>query len=184
MHTTSIITKTKWKIDPIHSEIGFKAKYMMFTYVRGHFKEFDASIHTCGDDFLSATIDCWLNPASIDTGNEERDNHLRSADFFDSMNFKVITFAADHYVGDGRTGNYEMYGDLMMKGIKKAIKLDVEFGGIITDPWFNKKALFRVKGKINRKNWGLNWNKTVETGGVLVSEDVWVNCQIQLISEL
>ena len=182
MQTIEVNTKTKWVIDPAHSEIGFKAKYLMFTNVRGSFKEFEASIYTTGEDFLSAEVDFWINPASIDTGNEKRDAHLKSADFFDVEKFKEINFTGNTFEKTG-DDNYKLYGDLTMKGIKKQIKLDVEFGGVVKDPWGNPKAVFNIKGKINRKDWGLNWNAALETGGVLVSEDVWIDCEVQLVKQ-
>src|SRR5882724_2651005 len=112
METTDVITKTKWGIDPVHSEIGFKVKYLVFTNIRGTFKEFDASIYTTGEDFMSAEIDFWINPASINTGDEKRDAHLKSADFFDVEKFKEINFTANTYENVDGDGSYELYGDL------------------------------------------------------------------------
>jgi polyisoprenoid-binding protein YceI len=175
------LEKTKWNIDPAHSEIGFSVKYLMVAKVRGHFTEFDASIYTTGDDFMSAEIDFWLNPASVNTGDAARETHLKSPDFFDVEKYKEIHFTANTYENVDKDGSYELYGDLTIKGIKKQIKLDVEFGGIIKDPWGNEKAIFSINGKINRKDWGLNWNSALEAGGVLVSEDVTINCEIQLV---
>ena len=183
METTEVITKTKWGIDSAHSEIGFKVKHLMFTNVRGSFKEFDASIYTTGEDFMSAEVDFWVNPASINTGDEKRDGHLRSADFFDVENFKEINFTGNTYEKDDKEGHYKLYGDLSIKGIKKQVKLDVEFGGVVKDPWGNHKAVFNVNGKINRKDWGLTWNAALETGGVLVSDDVWISCEVQLTKQ-
>ena len=183
METTEVTTKTKWTIDPVHSEIGFKVKYLVFTNVRGSFKEFDASIYTTGEDFMTAEIDFWINPASVDTGDEKRDAHLKSADFFDVENFKEINFTANTYENVDNDGSYELYGELTIKGIKKQIRLDVEFGGVVKDPWGNHKAVFNINGKINRKDWGLNWNAALETGAVLVSEDVWISCEVQLTKQ-
>lgn len=182
MQTKDAITKTKWNVDVAHSQIGFKVKHLMFSNVRGSFKEFDASIYTTGEDFMSAEIDFWLNPASINTGDEKRDTHLKAADFFDVENFKEIHFTGNTYEDVDKDGSYELYGDLTIKGIKKQIKLDVEFGGIVKDPWGNEKALFKINGKINRKDWGLNWNAALETGGILVSEEVWINCEVELFA--
>jgi polyisoprenoid-binding protein YceI len=182
METTVINTKTKWNIDTDHSEIGFKVKHLMVANVRGSFKEFDGSIYTTDEDFLSAEIDFWINPASITTRNDNRDTHLRSADFFDVENFKEINFTGNTFEKLDED-NYALYGDLSMKGIKKQIKLNVEFGGVIKDPWGNHKAIFTINGKINRKEWGLNWNAALETGGVLVSDDVWINCELQLAKQ-
>ncbi len=175
--------KTKWGIDPMHSEIGFKVKHLMFTNVRGTFKEYEASIYTSGEDFTSAEIDLWINPASINTGDEKRDAHLKSEDFFDADNFKEINFTGNTFEKMDGDGNYTLHGDLTIKGIKNRVKLQVEFGGVIKDPWGNPKAVFNVNGKINRKDWGLNWNAALEAGGVLVSEDVWINCEIQLAKQ-
>ena len=180
METTET-TKTKWIIDPTHSEIGFKVKHLVIANVRGTFKEYEASIYTTGDDFMSAEIDFWLNPASIDTGDANRDGHLQGSDFFDVENFKEISFVANTYEKVDNDGSYELYGDLTMKGITKRIKLDVEFGGIVKDPWGNQKAVFTINGKVNRKDFGLTWNAVLETGGIAVSEDVWINCEIQLV---
>ena len=178
----NVLTKTKWVIDPMHSQVGFKVKHLMISTVRGAFKEYDLSIYTTEEDFLSAEIDFWINPASIDTGQEKRDDHLRSADFFDVEKFKEINFTGNTFEKVGED-SYALYGDLTMKGIRKQIKLNVEFGGVIKDPWGNHKAVFSINGKINRKDWGLNWNAALETGGVLVSEDVWISCEIQLAKQ-
>jgi polyisoprenoid-binding protein YceI len=183
METTAANTKTKWTIDPAHSEIGFKVKHLMITNVRGTFSDFDASIYTTGEDFMSAEIDFWLNPASITTRDEKRDAHVRSVDFFDVENFKEINFVANTYEEVDKDGSYELYGDLTIKGIKKQIKLDVEFGGVMKDPWGNHKAAFTINGKINRKDWGLNWNAALEAGGFLVSDDVYISCEVQLTKQ-
>lgn len=173
--------KTKWNIDPIHSEIGFKVKHLMITNVKGSFKEFDGNIYTTDENFMTSEIDFWINPASIDTGDAKRDEHLRSPDFFDVENHKQITFAGNTYEKVDNDGSYELYGDLNIKGITKQVKLDVEFGGIMKDPWGNEKAGFSINGKINRKDWGLVWNATLETGGVLVSDEIRISCEVQLL---
>ena len=175
------ITKVKWGIDPVHSEIGFKVKHLMITNVKGTFKEFDAVIYTTGEDFLSAEIDFWANVASIDTGDTKRDEHMKSADFFDAENHKQIAFNGNTIEKVDNDGSYELYGDLTIRGIKRQIKLDVEFGGVMKDPWGNEKAGITLNGKINRKNWDLNWNAALEAGGVLVSETVYISCEVQLV---
>ena len=173
--------KTKWVLDAAHSEIGFKVKHLMLTNVKGEFKTFEASIYTTGDDFMTAEIDFWLDPASVDTRNADRDGHLRSGDFFDVENHKQINFVANTYEAVDNDGSYELYGDLTIKGITHRVKLDVEFGGVMTDPWGNKKAGFTINGKINRKDWGLNWNAALEAGGFLLSDDVHISCEVQLM---
>ncbi len=183
METENVVTQVKWGLDPVHSEIGFKVKHLMFANVRGTFKEFEGSIYTTGEDFKTAEIDFWINPASISTGDEKRDAHLKSADFFDVEQFKEINFVSNTTEDVDKDGSYELYGELTMKGVKKQVKLDVEFGGIIKDPWGNQKAIFNIHGKINRKDWGLNWNASLEAGGLLVSEDVWISCEVQLVKQ-
>jgi polyisoprenoid-binding protein YceI len=183
MQTTPVFTKTKWRVDQAHSQIDFSIKHLMFSTIRGSFNEFDASIYTIGEDFRTAEIDLWLNPASIDTGEEKRDAHLKGIEFFDVGRYKVINFASNFFVSAEKDGHYELHGELTVKEIVRQIKLDVEFGGIVKDPVGNQKALFRINGKITRSNWGLNWNVILEKGGVLVSDDVWISCEIQLIKQ-
>ena len=177
------LVKTKWGIDPTHSEISFKVKHLMITNVKGVFKEFEASIYTTNEDFMTSEIDFWMNPASVDTGAPDRDAHLKSADFFDVENHKQINFTGNTYEKVDDDGSYTLYGDLTIKGITKQIKLDVEFGGVMKDPWGNEKAGFTINGKINRKDWGLNWNAALEAGGVLVSDDVRISCEVQLVKQ-
>jgi polyisoprenoid-binding protein YceI len=177
------LVKTKWGIDAAHSEIAFKVKHLMISNVKGTFKEFDASIYTIGEDFMTSEIDFWLNPASINTGAADRDAHLKSADFFDVENHKQITFIGNTYEKVDNDGSYTLYGDLTIKGITKQIKLDVEFGGVMKDPWGNEKAGFTINGKINRKDWGLNWNAALEAGGVLVGEEIKISCEVELLKQ-
>lgn len=175
--------KTKWGIDPIHSEIAFKVRHLMITNVKGIFEEYDASIYTTGEDFMTAEIDFAMDPASVHTGDAKRDEHLRSADFFDVKNYKQITFTGNSYEAVDNDGSYELYGDLTIKGITKQVKLDVEFGGVIKDPWGSEKAGFSINGKINRKEWNLTWNTALEAGGVLVGEDIRISCELQLVKQ-
>jgi polyisoprenoid-binding protein YceI len=184
MQSTAVLTKTKWAIDPAHSEIGFKVKHLVFANVRGNFKEFSADIYTADNDFTNAEIDVQINPASVNTGIEQRDSHLRSGDFFDVGQFKEIIFKANTLHQAREEKHFVLSGDLTMRGITKPIKLDVEFGAIIKDPYGAEKALFSVSGKINRKDWGLNYNSLLEAGGVLISEDVWIQCEVQLIKQV
>ncbi len=176
-------TKTRWSIDPAHSEIAFKVKHLMITNVKGVFKEFDANIYTTGEDFMTSEIDFRMNPASVDTGVADRDAHLKSPDFFDVENHKQIHFLGTSYEKVDNDGSYELYGELTIKGITKQIKLDVEFGGVMKDPWGNEKAGFSINGKINRKDWGLTWNAALEAGGVLVGDEVKISCEIQLVKQ-
>jgi polyisoprenoid-binding protein YceI len=177
------LVKTKWGIDPAHSEIAFKVKHLMITNVKGVFKEFDGNIYTTGKDFMTSDIDFRLNAASIDTGAADRDTHLKSADFFDIENHKQISFVGKTFKKVDNDGSFTLFGDLTIKGITKPIKLDVEFGGVMKDPWGNEKAGYAINGKFNRKDWDLNWNATLEAGGVLVSDEVKINCEVELIKQ-
>ncbi|MEO6490358.1 MAG: YceI family protein [Ferruginibacter sp.] len=181
MEEMSTTTKEKWVIDPAHSEIEFKLKHLMVTNVKGRFNEFEASIYTTGDDFMTAEADCTIKAASIDTGSEDRDKHLRSADFFDVENYPQIHFEANSVENVDNDGSYELWGNLTIKGVSRKIKLDVEFGGVMKDPWGNEKAGFTINGKFNRKDWGLTWNAALEAGGVLVSDEVRISCEMQLV---
>ncbi len=173
-------TKTKWVIDPAHSEVGFKVKHLMITNIKGSFSEYDASIYTTGNDFLSAEVDFWINTGTITTGSADRDVHLRSADFLDADQFPQIQFSGNTYEAVDHDGSYNLHGDLTIKGITKRIKLGIEFGGVMKDPWGNEKAGVTVNGKVNRKDWGLNWNAALEAGGVLVGDEVRIECDLQL----
>lgn len=174
--------KTKWVVDPAHSEIVFKVKHMMITNVKGEFREFTAELLSEGNNFIADSIKVNINASSIFTNNNDRDAHLRSADFFDVENYKELTFIGKSLkkIDDE---NFQLTGDLTIKGVTKEITLDVEFGGINKDPWGNEKAGFSINGKINRKDWGLTWNAVLETGGVLVSDEVKINAEVQFVKQ-
>ena len=176
------MSTTKWVIDPTHSEIGFKVKHMMFTNVSGKFQKFDASIETDGDDFEGAKIHFSGEIDSVSTGNADRDVHLLSADFFDAAQYPKITFEATSFKKVDE-GDYELTGDLSLHGQTKSVKLAAEYSGQMKDPWGNTKAGFALSGKINRKDWGLNWNSALETGGVLVSDEVRLAIELQFIKQ-
>lgn len=175
--------KTKWALDPSHSEISFKVKHLMITNVKGVFKDFSASVTTTGEDFTTSDIEFSLNPASVDTGAADRDNHLRSADFFDVEKYGRLSFSGKEAEKSDNTGNYILLGDLTIKDVTKPIKLNVEFAGVAKDPWGNEKAGYTLTGKIHRKEFGLNWNAALEAGGVLVSEEVTISCDVQLVKQ-
>ena len=182
METTLVTTKTKWSVDQAHTEIEFKVRHLMIAHVKGAFKTFDASIYTDGKDFTTAEIDLWIDPSSINTGDEKRDEHLKSVDFFDIQNHKQITFTSSTMGKPDSDSNSELWGELTMVGITKNVKLNVKFGGIAKDPWGNEKSGFTVTGKINRSDWGLSWNASLETGGLLVSDEVTISCEVELIN--
>ncbi len=171
-------TKATWVLDPSHSELLFKVKHLMITNVKGEFKEFSATID--GDDLLNPKVKAVIKTDSIYTNSDDRDNHLKSADFFDVENFVDMTFESTSIEKEDED-EFTMKGLLTIKGVSKEISLDVEFGGTNKDPWGNEKAGFSFKGKINRKDWGLNWNAALETGGVLVSDDVKLEGDVQFV---
>ncbi len=174
-------TNTKWILDLAHSELLFKVKHLMISNVKGEFKSFKAEID--GDDFRNSQVSVSIDTASIFTNSDDRDNHLKSADFFDAENHPVITFrsVSFNHVSDE---NYTLTGHLKIRGVEKEIKLNVEFGGINKDPWGNEKAGFSLNGKISRKDWGLNWNSALETGGVLVSDEVQLLGEVQFLKKV
>lgn len=172
--------KTTWGIDPAHSEIAFKVKHLMITNVKGSFTEFSGQLLTDGDDFSTAEITFSINPASINTGVADRDAHLKSADFFDVENFPTITFTNGKLVKTG-DDEFNLLGNLVIKGVSQPVTLKAEYGGQMADPWGNVKAGFTLEGKINRKDFGLTWNATLETGGVLVSDEIRLNLEVQLL---
>lgn len=172
--------QTKWSIDQAHTEIAFKVRHLMISHVKGSFKTFDGNIYTNGKDFRTAEIDIWIDPASISTGDSKRDAHLIGEDFFDVKTFKQIVFVSSTIGESNKEGIHELWGELTMKGITKNVKLEVGFGGIVNDPWGNERAGFTVSGKINRTDWDLTWNTAIEAGGVMVSEEVTISCDIEL----
>ena len=182
MKTKDATVKTKWSIDQDHSEIAFKVRHLMIAHVKGLFKTFDASIYTNDKDFTTVEIDLWIDASSINTGNEKRDEHLKSPDFFDVTKHKQITFISGNIGKPDSDGNYELWGELTMIGVTKNIKLNLQFGGIVNDPWGNEKAGFTVTGKISRSDWGLKWNAPMETGGFMVSEEITITCEVELIN--
>ena len=182
METTLVPTQTKWSIDQAHSEIGFKVRHLMIAHVKGDFKTFDGSIYTRIKDFSTVEVDMWIDPASIFTGDEKRDEHLKSKDFFDVKNHKQITFTSSTMGKADSEGNHELWGELTIIGITRNVKLNAHFGGIVKDPWGNEKAGFTITGKINRSEWELVWNATLENGGILVSDEVAISCEIELIN--
>ena len=173
---------TKWILDPSHSEVGFKIRHLMVTNVSGSFNSFSATAETTGEDFSNATVEFSADTDSITTNSEQRDQHLKSADFFDTASFPKITFKATQFKKIDEE-EYELTGDLTMKDVTRPVKLKAEFGGVAKDPWGNTKAGFTVTGKINRKDFGLNWNTALETGGVMLSEEVRLHSEIQLIKQ-
>jgi polyisoprenoid-binding protein YceI len=182
LKSKKIMTTKTWSNDPTHSEVHFKVKHLMITTVTGYFREFSARATTQENDFSGATVSFEAKTASIDTNNQQRDDHLRSADFFDSANYPEMRFvsASVEKAGDDQ---YKLHGNLTIKDVTSPVTLDVEFAGMMKDPWGNEKAGFSLSGKINRKDWDLTWNAALETGGVLVSDEVRLYAEIQLVAD-
>ncbi|PRZ21185.1 YceI family protein [Flavobacterium granuli] len=176
------MAKSTWAIDPTHSEIGFKVKHMMFTNVSGKFNAVEATIENEDDKFETSKINFSAEVHSVDTNNQDRDNHLKSGDFFDVEKFPKLSFVSTgiHKVNDGE---YKISGDLTIKDVTKNVTLATEYSGAMKDPWGNTKVGLSINGNINRKDFGLTWNSALETGGVLVGEDVKLVAEIQFVKQ-
>lgn len=166
-----------WKIDSSHSEIFFKVKHLMITTVTGNFANFDAEINANNDDFADAKISFSAETNSIGTGNEQRDGHLKSEDFFAADKFPTLTFTSENF----NAASGKVSGNLKIRDVVNTITLDVEFGGVVKDPWGNVKAGFSLSGKINRKDFGLTWGAVTEAGNVVVSDEVRLFCEVQFV---
>ncbi|SRR5258708_7279021 len=178
--TASTPETTTWQLDPAHSSVGFAVKHLMIATVKGSFTGIDAFIVGDETDPASARLNVQIDAATITTANEQRDAHLKSGDFFDVEKFPAITFTGTRIVGDA-FGDFQLVGDLTMHGVTKEITLDVTFEGRAKDPWGGSRLAYSAKGKIRRSDFGLNWNQALETGGVLVSEEVKINVEAQLV---
>jgi polyisoprenoid-binding protein YceI len=173
---------TKWVLDSTHSELGFKIKHLMITNVSGSIKNFQAEVKTEGDDFSTAQINLTADMASITTNNEQRDAHLRNSDFFEVETHPELTFKSTK-IEQKDSDEYTLYGALTIKGITKPVKLNVEYNGVAKDPWGGERAGFVITGKINRSEWGINFNGVLETGGLMLGEEVKINSEIQLVKQ-
>jgi polyisoprenoid-binding protein YceI len=171
-----------WAVDPTHSEVQFKVRHLMITNVTGNFNQFNVNATTEGDDFSTADLSFSASIESIDTNNEQRDGHLKSPDFFDAASFPELTFKSTR-VEKVDNSEYNVIGDFTIKGITKEAKLKLDLGGVTKDPYGNTKAGFTINGKINRNDYGLTWNAALETGGVMVSEEVKLSAEIQLVKQ-
>nr|PZN71926.1 MAG: polyisoprenoid-binding protein [Bacillota bacterium] len=171
------MAKSVWVVDNAHSLAEFSVRHMMIATVKGRFTEVEGRIEVDPADFTTASIEGSVKTASINTADSARDDHLRSADFFDAQNYPTLTFKSTKIerAGDG----YKMTGDLTIRGVTKPVTFDVEFAGTGRDPWGNERLGFSASGKINRKDFGLTWNAVLETGGVLVGEEVKIELHIE-----
>jgi polyisoprenoid-binding protein YceI len=185
MTTEQAATQTKqqvWAFDPAHTLIEFSIKHMMFTTVRGRFNQFHGTITGSPDDPKDARCEVTIQAASIDTGNEQRDQHLRSADFLDVEKYPTITFKTTR-VEEKSENHFSVYGDLTIRDQTREVELDVALNGIGQSPWGQKVASFSAETIITRQDWGLTWNVALEQGGVLVGNTAKINIEIEAIPQ-
>ena len=171
-----------WEIDPAHSEATFSVKHMMFATVRGHFNVLSGHLHIDEEHPENSWVDAQVDAASVDTRDERRDGHLRSPDFFDVQNYPTLTFKSTKVEKAG-DNEYRVLGDLTMHGVTKPVVFKAEYHGQGKNPYGLLVSGLSAKTKVNRKDWGLNWNATLESGGVLVSEDVNIEIDLEAISK-
>ncbi len=179
MSATAAPTANSWKLDPAHSTVEFSAKHMMFTTVRGRLADVEGIISVPGATLDDAAVEATMKAASIDTRTEQRDQHLRSADFLDVENYPEVTFKSTKF--EGTKEKFTMTGDLTIRGTTRPVTLDVTYEGAGTDPWGHERMGFSASGKIDRRHFGLVWNQALETGGVLVSNDIKIQIEAQII---
>ena len=169
----------KWTVDQSHSTIGFAVKHMMVSKVKGQFNSYSADIEAEDlSDLTAAKISFRIDTASINTNLEDRDSHLKSAEFFDVENYPTITFNSTNIIKNG--DEYEVTGDLTIKGITKPVTFEVEYGGKGTNPWGVEVYGFEGETKINREDFGLTWNTALETGGVLVGKEIKIQLELEI----
>ena len=176
------MAKVKWEVDSAHSSIDFSVRHMMISRVRGTFHDFEATVEADPNDLTTADIQVSVDVASIDTRNEDRDNHLKSADFFEVEKYPKMTFQSTNIVKKGGS-EYDLTGDLTLHGVTKPVTFSATFEGVAKDPWGNEVAGLSAKGKIKRSDFGLTWNNTLETGGVLVGDEVDISLEIEAKKE-
>lgn len=179
--TTEAIA-TKWAIDPAHSEIHFKVRHMMVSNVTGSFGKFEGSAESENDDFQDADIEFSADVASISTNNTDRDNHLKSDDFFNAEQYPKLTFNSTSFTKKSDS-DYELKGDLTIRDVTKPVTLAVEYNGTAVDPYGQTKAGFEISGKINRKDYNLKWSAVTEAGNVVVSDEVRLVLNVQLVKQ-
>jgi polyisoprenoid-binding protein YceI len=175
--TSPAATRSTWKIDNSHSLVEFSARHMMFTTVKGRFANVEGIISDVSDDPTQSSVEVTIDAASITTADPQRDAHLRSADFFDVEQYPTITFKSRRI--EGSLNEFKLIGDLTMRGQTREVSLDVTFNGVGITPFGSTAAGFTAEGKLNRKDWGLNWNVGLEAGGVLVSDQIKLSLEIE-----
>ena len=182
MTSTAIAgNRTTWTIDPAHSTIEFVAKHMMITTVKGRFAELEGVVVADEENLADSSVEVTMQAASIDTRSEQRDAHLRSPDFLDVEAYPEVTFRSTDI--SGTKDEFQLTGDLTIRGVTRPITLDVTFEGEGKDPWGGTRASFSAKGKFDRRDYGLTWNVALETGGILVSNEVKINIEAQVVAQ-
>ncbi len=187
MTTTSIATQAqvKWKLDNAHSKVGFSVTHMMISETEGFFKTYGGEVQSKSEtDFTNATITFTTDANSINTDNEQRDGHLKSSEFFDAAKFPTITFKSTSMKPTKNPNEYELVGELTIKDVTKKVTLKaIGSGKTVKDPWGNVRYGFKLTSVIKRSEFGLKWNAALETGGVVVSDEVTINCKVELVKE-
>jgi polyisoprenoid-binding protein YceI len=181
MASINDLTPGTWNLDPSHTTVSFVGRHLMITKVRGRFSAVAGTV-TIAEDRLDSKVEATIDMASVDTRDESRDAHLRGEDFFDVETHPTMTFSSTEVRRDG--DDFELVGDLTIKGVTKPVTLALEFDGVSGDPWGGTRAGFTAKGEINRKDWGLEWNVALETGGVLVSEKIKIELDVQVVQKV
>lgn len=171
---------TRWKIDPSHTLVEFGVRHLMITTVKGRFGDVEGAITGDPSDWTQASVDVKIDAASVNTGNEDRDNHLRSADFFEVEKYPHITFKSTKVTKTGED-TFEIEGELTIRDVTKPVTLNATYLGLAKDPWGNEKIGFTAKTKVNRKDFGLAWNAPLETGGFLVGDEVTIELEVQAV---
>lgn len=171
-----------WKIDPAHSEVNFTVRHMMISNVRGRFENFSGTVDFNEQQPELSTVDVDIQVTSINTKEPNRDAHLRSADFFDAEKYPVMKFTSKR-VEKVSDNEGKIYGDLTIKDVTRPVVLNVEYSGMAKSPWGTTSAGFTASTTINRKEWGLTWNKALETGGMLVGDDIKINIELEIVKQ-
>jgi polyisoprenoid-binding protein YceI len=182
MKTMETSNKPNWVIDPAHSEIHFKVKHLVISTVTGSFEKFEGSATTNGEEWTDAAIRFTADVNSINTNAPDRDNHLKSPDFFDAANYPKLTFTSSSFRNTGGD-SYQLAGDLTIRGITLPVTLAAEFGGKTVDPWGFTRVGFELSGKVNRKEFGLHWNALTEAGSMVVADEVRLQINVELIKQ-
>lgn len=179
LSTALMADAATWKADAVHSSVGFDVKHLVISKVHGNFRDFDATVEFDGKDLEKGSVNMTVQVTSVDTDNKDRDDHLRSGDFFDVAEYPAMTFKSTK-VHDIVGNKFKLTGDLTIRGVTKQVTFDSEFNGVVNDPWGNTKAGFSATTTINRQDFKVSWNKSLDAGGVVVSDDVTIDIELEL----